>query len=75
MKNRIGYTMKLNLIEQKQMQLMVDFFGKDYREVTKLALQQLYIATGQLAKKLTEENETKEEESCEEQPTSESSES
>ncbi len=63
MKNRIGYTIRLNQREQAEMSLMTDFFGKDHKEVTKLALSQLYVAVGQISKKLAapEETEKKEE--------------
>jgi len=67
-KNRVGYTIRLNQKEQAEMALMTDFFGKDHKEVTKLALNQLYVAVGQLSKKIVDERETEEEgEKCEPQ--------
>jgi hypothetical protein len=65
MKNRVGFTIRLNQKEQAEMALMADFFGKDHKEVTKLALNQLYVAVGQLSKKIVDEREPDDEESNE----------
>ena len=71
-KNRFGYTIRLNIEGQKRMQMMMDFFDKDPKAITMLALEQLYVATGQLAKKLTEEQQPKEDVSLETTSTVES---
>ena len=53
--NRFGFHIRLNIQNQKKMQMLMDFYGKDYKEITLLALEQLYVATGQVAKKLSEQ--------------------
>lgn len=72
-KNRVGLTIRLNIEAQKQMQLMCSFFDKTPRDITMLALNQLYVATGQISKKLAEKQ--PEEEVCETPSTDSSSES
>ncbi len=59
--NRFGFHIRLNIQNQKKMQMMMNFFDKDPKEITLLALEQLYVATGQVAKKLSEDQLPKEE--------------
>lgn len=58
MKNRYGYTIRLNQSEQKQMQLMMDFYNKDPKEITKLALHLMFIGVGEASKRAIQQQET-----------------
>jgi len=53
-KNRVGLTIRFNIEEQKQLAMICEFFGKSHKDIVKLALNQLFVATGQISKKLTE---------------------
>lgn len=56
-KNRVGLTVRFNIEEQKQLAMMTEFFNRSTKDIVKLALNQLFVATGQISKKLSEPTE------------------
>jgi hypothetical protein len=62
--HRPGFHIRLNQEQQRMVNMMCDFYDKDPKQVTYLALQQLYIATGEVAKKLAAQQQVTQEEVC-----------
>lgn len=55
-KNRFGFTFRLNIREQAEMQTLMDFYDfNDPQRVMKLAFEQLAMATNELKKKIKQQ--------------------